>query len=178
MSKEIKFSIQILVGQAVVEILIQTFFFDWFETFSKTKILLKFQCRFWVPWTIQFHMHMIFFKKVLTILRFTRFFEILFEVESAVPLNCTHSMWRVMTATYPCLSWVLSIQSFHSHRACILCILTKFTSKVIWGVTFDSTNRLHIIDQKVIGCLHSSSKCSGCNPPVMWFCSHNKKTPT
>ena len=31
--------------------------------------LLKFQCYFWVPWTIYYKIHMLFFKKVLIILR-------------------------------------------------------------------------------------------------------------
>ena len=53
----------------VLEVLIKTTFWLFWSITSKPLGLLKFQCHFWVPWTICFKMYKLFCKKVLTILR-------------------------------------------------------------------------------------------------------------
>ena len=72
LSKELKNSTKIKVGQVVFELLIQNQHFDCFDLQLKKPLgLLKFQCHFWVPWTIFYKMHMLFIKKVLIILRYS-----------------------------------------------------------------------------------------------------------
>ena len=64
-----KIALKSVVGQVVVVLLIKTIFWlFWSITFKKSPGLLKFQCQFWVPWTISIKMQT-FFKKVLIILR-------------------------------------------------------------------------------------------------------------
>ena len=61
LSKELKNSIEILVDQAVLELLIETIFLTILIHNSKTAGLLKFQFHFSVPLTICYKMHILFF---------------------------------------------------------------------------------------------------------------------
>ena len=66
--KELKNGIKILVGQAVFKLWIKTV--KMFGSITQEPLgLPKFWYNFCVPWTIYYKMHMLFFKKVLIILR-------------------------------------------------------------------------------------------------------------
>ena len=67
--KELKNGIEILVGQAVFKLWIKTIKMLFGSVTQELLGLPKFWCYFWVPWTIYYKMHMLFFKKVLIILR-------------------------------------------------------------------------------------------------------------
>ena len=72
LSKKLKNIIKLLVGQRLLSYWSKQHFdfFFWYVTFTawptKKKVfgLLKFQCHFWVPWTIYYKIHIIFQKSV------------------------------------------------------------------------------------------------------------------
>ena len=69
LSKELKNWIEIYVGPAVLKLWIKIVKILFWSITHELLDLLKFQCYFWVPWTIYYKMHTLFFKKVLIILR-------------------------------------------------------------------------------------------------------------
>ena len=66
-SKKLKNGIEILVGQAVLKLWIKTLKMLFGSITQEPFGLPKFLCRFWVPWTICYKMHISFLKKVLII---------------------------------------------------------------------------------------------------------------
>ena len=69
LSKELKNGIGISESQAVFKLWIKTVKILLWSVTQELLGLLKFKCSFWVSWTIYYKMHILFFRKVLTILR-------------------------------------------------------------------------------------------------------------
>ena len=67
--KELKNGIENLVGQAVFKLWVKSVKMFFGSITQELLDLPKLQCYFWVPWTIYYKMHILFFKKMFIFLR-------------------------------------------------------------------------------------------------------------
>ena len=82
--------------------------------------LLKFQCHFWVSWTIYYQMHMLFFKKVVIILRKSaKHANFWVGVQYSLNLVCMH-FWRKYKMTFFWFSILNLIQNLYFYFQCNL----------------------------------------------------------